>query len=461
MIALIVLAGVYCMRLILKMHWITTGVIALYLLIALRFHKRHYRRMLNERQRFHEVTEYLDTLLYAFYKEEKVERALSDAEAALADGPMREVVKESLAHMHMTFDDTDVMRESLELIEHAYPCARIRTAHEFLIHVESYGGQIDRPVKLLLSDKKRWEDRILLTMKERSKMFGDIVMSIAASLTICGIILYLPVMDMDISGNVICQILTAAVIILDDWIFLRAQRYMETDWLKLDVSADTEDEKRMEEYIRYKPRRAFRLSLALALPFAVGLGVSVWQRSELAAAVCLLLALLMLNQHRVGRYLARRSLTKRIKCAFPNWLLDIVLLLQSENVQVAILKSKAHVPPVLSRELESLTDRLAMEPEAAEPYHTFLQEFQIPEVHSAMSMLFSLSMGHSNQADRQLGELIDRNLKMLDAAEKERLSNLASGMYLLFLTPVLTASFKLVVDMAIFMLSFLTGTGIG
>ena len=78
-----------------------------------------------------------------------------------------------------------------------------------------------------------------------------------------------------------------------------------------------------------------------------------------------------------------------------------------------------------------------------------------------MSMLFSLSMGHSNQGDRQLGELIDRNLEMLDAAEKERISNLSSGMYLLFLAPVVTASVKLVIDMAVFMLSFLGSAGIG
>lgn len=130
-------------------------------------------------------------------------------------------------------------------------------------------------------------------------------------------------------------------------------------------------------------------------------------------------------------------------------------------MQVAIQKSQAHVPPVMEDELVRLVDRLMMKPEDAAPYHAFLQEFQIPEVHSAMSMLFSLSMGHSNQGDRQLAELIERNQEMLDLAEKERMHNLASGMYLLFLAPVLTASFKLVADMAIFMLLFLTSAGIG
>lgn len=135
--------------------------------------------------------------------------------------------------------------------------------------------------------------------------------------------------------------------------------------------------------------------------------------------------------------------------------MDIILLLQSENVQMAFRKSQEHVPAVLRHEVELLVERIEMEPESAEPYHKFFQEFQIPEIHSAMSMLYAISMGSSNRADRQIGELIGRNLIMLDAAEKERLSNLSSGMYLLFLAPVVTASLKLVTDMAIFMLTFL------
>jgi hypothetical protein len=71
-------------------------------------------------------------------------------------------------------------------------------------------------------------------------------------------------------------------------------------------------------------------------------------------------------------------------------------------------------------------------------------------------MLYSLSVGNSGSADRQVSELITKNQDMLENAEEERMKNKNSGMYLLFLAPVLTASFKLVADMAIFMLTFLS-----
>ena len=115
----------------------------------------------------------------------------------------------------------------------------------------------------------------------------------------------------------------------------------------------------------------------------------------------------------------------------------------------------------MERDLEILNDRLQIAPESPEPYHAFMQEFQIPEVHSAMSMLYALSMGNSDRADQQVGELITRNLSMQDAVETERLHNRNSGLYLLFLAPVVTASFKLLVDMALFMLTFLQSSGIG
>lgn len=460
MIYFLILVGIYGLKVLLKMHWIASVVTGILLFAMLPKHRKQYRRMQEENNRFLEATEYLDSLLYAFSKDEKVERALTDVEAALMDGKMKEKVREALEHLRMTFDDSDVMKDALGIIENAYPCSRIHTAHDFIVHVEQYGGRIEHPIGLLLSDKKRWENRILAAMKERKKMFTDIVMSISASLVICGIILYLPVMNMDISQNAVCQVLTVVAIFLDDMIFLRAQRFLSVDWLKLDVTTSKEDGKRMQEYHSYEENKAVRLSILFAAPFAVGTFVCLYLGKELWTLGFLLLMTLMLNQHRVGHHLLRKNLIKSIKCAFPNWLMDIVLLLQSENVQMAIRKSMLQAQPVLSGAITEMTEQMEMQPESAAPFHAFLQEFAIPEVHSAMSMLFSVSMGQSNQADKQLKELIDRNLQMLDITEKERINNLGSGMYLLFLAPVLTASFKLVVDMGIFMLSFLTSAGI-
>ena len=440
MIELLVIAGLYTLRLLLKMQWMTTVIFGLYMLVRVRIYRKRFRQIKEQKLRFEEACEYMDTFLYAFVKEGKVERALTDAHQVLGNGPMREAVEEGLDHLYMVYDDsqTDIMRNALGIIDREYPCERIRTMHDFAVHVESYGGAIDTSVDLLLRDKSRWEKRIHITMKERQKMFMDVVLSIVAS-----------------------QVLTFIVLLLDDWIFAQAQKYLMVDWLQLDGVRQENNRQKVERYYLYDAKKERKLSVVMAGICGILTAWALYAGQQVWAAAGMFLTLFMVNQHRIGRRLATKKLIKNIKSAFPVWLMDIVLLLQSENVQMALVKSQEHAPLVLERDLEILNDRLQIAPESPEPYHAFMQEFQIPEVHSAMSMLYALSMGNSDRADQQVGELITRNLSMQDAVETERLHNRNSGLYLLFLAPVVTASLKLLVDMALFMLTFLQSSGIG
>ena len=104
---------------------------------------------------------------------------------------------------------------------------------------------------------------------------------------------------------------------------------------------------------------------------------------------------------------------------------------------MALRKSIDMVPLVLKRELEDLNARLEIDPESSVPYHLFLKDFDLPEIHSAVGMLYALSIGNSSNADKQIGELISRNLVIMDIADTERLHNKNSGMYLLFLVYLL------------------------
>ena len=96
-------------------------------------------------------------------------------------------------------------------------------------------------------------------------MFADIVMSIAASLIICCIILYLPVMNIDISSNIISQVLTIVVLILDDMILSRAQKYLAVDWLVIDNEDEKQQRQRLKRYMEYDRHKEIRLSFLLAL----------------------------------------------------------------------------------------------------------------------------------------------------------------------------------------------------
>lgn len=456
MVYFIGLVIIYFLHVLLKLNlWITLALVV-YALVMIPKHCKWYQRSVDNQKRFYEVSLYLDTILYAFVKEEKVELAVRDVSQTLPVGRMKELVSQVLDYMTLTFDEVEVLEEALALVDKEYPCKRIRDVHKFMTHVEYYGGEIEKPVNLLLADKTRWEKRVKEAIAGRKKQFTDVVLSVIASLIICGAIIYLPVMNMDISGEWILQIFTMIVIVADDLVILRAQKYLAVDWISMQLS---EDEAyyvaKMESFRNYNMDKEKRVSYFLGFGGMVITALVFFIGNEWMVVLLLAITLFLMNQHRIGRRLMEKTLTREIKYAFPNWLLDLVLLLQSENVQVALQKSREYVPSVLQKELELLTERLEMQPESSEPYHQFLKGFSIPEIHSAMGILYSLSIGNSGNADKQISELVEKNLELLDVTESELLKSSASGMYVLFLVPVLTASFKLVVDMVLLMIEFL------
>lgn len=455
MIYFIAFVIVYALYVLLKLNIYTTGFLLVYACFMIPFHKKRYEVFQQNKKRFFEVSNYLDTLLYSFVKEEKIVLAVYDVNQTLPKGQMKQLVEKAFDYMQMTFDELSVLQEGLGMIEKEYPCQRLRDVHQFMIHVEYYGGEIERPVNLLLADKARWEKRIQEAIAQRYKQFIDVILSVSASLLICGAIVYLPVMDMNISEEWAIQIVTVFVVMINDLIVYKAQRFLMVDWIQIQLTEDAEYYvKKMQEFHNYDEKKERRLSLLLGIAGSVMTLLFHLFGNKWLVLAGLLLTLLFFNQHRVGKNLMRKTLIREVKYAFPNWLLDLVLLLQSENVQVALMKSREHVPGVLREELLQLIERLESQPESSEPYHMFLQEFAIPEVHSAMGILYSLSIGSSGNADRQISELVEKNLALLDDTERELLKNSSSGMYVLFLFPVVVASFKLIVDMVFLMLAF-------
>ena len=455
MIYFIALIIVYTLHVVLKLNWYMTAFLGVFACVMVPCHKKRYETFQRNKNRFFEVSSYLDTLLYSFVKEEKVVLAISDVSQTLPQGEMKQLVEKALDYMQLTFDEIEVLREGLKMIEVKYPCQRLRDVHKFMIHVEYYGGEIERPINLLLADKARWEKRIQEAIVQRNKQFIDVILSVVAALMICGAIVYLPVMDMDISQEWVVQIVAVLVVIINELIIYRAQKYLMIDWIKIQLTEDEEYYvKKMKELYSYNEKKEKCISLFLGCLGMVLTVVLFFLKKEWLVVGSLLLTLFLLNQHHVGKGILRKNLIKEVKYAFPNWLLDIVLLLQSENVQVALQKSKEHVPGVLREELYQLLERLERQPESSEPYHLFLKDFSIPEVHSAMGILYSLSIGNSGNADKQISELVEKNLALLDDTERTLLKESSSGMYVLFLLPVVVASFKLIVDMVFLMLAF-------
>ncbi len=368
------------------------------------FLKNVYKNRYDQRQ-FLEANTYIEQFLYSFQKSGKVLTTLEDVAKLFPKGEMADAIDDAREHMLHTYDESNVMEQGLHLIFEQFPLRQISTMHRFAIQVEQNGGEYGGAILLMLEARRLWADRVYELLKEKKRRRVQVLLSILVSLILCtGLTFVSQKVKVDVSGYTLSKIVTVIVLMADFYIFYRADAKLCAGYMETEV-----DEK---EYLRQYAK--------------VKSGKKV-----------------------LGKGIAKRSVTKGLQILFPRWLMDVSLLLQSENVQMAIFKSYEDAPELLKPELKLLNERLRLHPTDMEPYLAFLQDFPLPEVQSTMKMLYSISEGTGGNAKSQIQDIIRRNQVLLDKAERIKNEDALAGMYALFLAPQLTGAAKLLVDMLV------------
>ena len=95
-------------------------------------------------------------------------------------------------------------------------------------------------------------------------------------------------------------------------------------------------------------------------------------------------------------------------------------------------------------------------PESNEPYMNFMKEFQMIEVQSAMGMLYSISSGRGGDADLQIDEILSKNASLLSQSENAANDGRLAALYWQFLFPSIIGGGKLVADMTLVTIAFMT-----
>jgi hypothetical protein len=420
-----------------------------------------------ERQRFTDVNVYVEQMLYAFKNSQRILTALEDVRVLFPSGSaMRESIETAIG---VITDPTSVSHhenaeeKALEGIEKRYPNDYVKSLHRFMLKVEGIGGDFDSSVDLLLDNRAMWENRVYKLQDGRRQKRSEILGSVIAALLLCLVMLYILPAQADISGMLPVRIANVAMIILFVRIYLAADTKLSADLLRSKTYQD--DEKLLRDYRRYlayDPRKGLRTSLLYAaLPaLLIAAGALLIHNTWVIAAGAVLLPF-MLTQHLLGHRLLGKRLHRQISTAFPQWLMELALLLQSEgSVQTAIVKTIPTALPVLRPELVKLRDRLNENPTSPDPYMRFFEDFHMPEITTSMQMLYSLSIGSGGDADTQIPNIVKRNNTILDRAEELQNNASLMGLYALFLLPTLLGGIVLMVDMTMFLLAFMSNLGI-
>ncbi len=384
-------------------------ILCVWIAILLPFFLRNTYRNRYEQKRFMEANTYVEQFLYSFQKSGKILTSLEDVGKLFAKGEMHDAINDAIDYMKHTYDDADVEKGALDIIEEMYPVTQITTMHRFVLSVEKNGGEYTGSILLMLDSRRMWADRVYTQLKEKNHNRMQILVSVFVSLILCVLIgVVAQNMQITLADYAIVQVSTLLVLMLDFLIF-----YFGDAKLSSGIMDETFDDgpylRAYEQYQKLKNR-----------PY-----------------------------HYMKKNMLKNRIARGLQIVFPQWMMQISLLLQNENVQVAITKSYDDAPRLMQEDLANLIEKLRLYPTEIEPYLSFLEDYQLPEVASAMKMLYSISEGTGGDEGAQISDMIRRNQILLDQSDRLRDEDALAGMYALFLAPQLTGAAKLLADMLV------------
>lgn len=404
---------------------------------------------------------YMEQLLYSFKRSGTVLNALLETEAIFDEGVFHEVLEKAITHIQYATVTEDPEKEALTMIGEFFHCERVEEIHSFVVGAQRRGGDAGGSIALLSKNRAMWAERIANLQKEFQIIKRNITIALAATLLICILPLYLLGGDLDISSIPLCQISAVVLIGICMLIYVKADKKLCRNWIGKDTDNTGMGKKYMQVRDYDEAKEARKSQKMAVIPSLLFIGAFVYFKNISILVVGVMVVLFFFNQYKIGHNLAKKKVAREIVKQFPNWLMEVALLLQTDNVQIAIRKSVDNAPEVLVPALEMLIYELEEEPNAIEPYHRFLKEYRNSDVQSTMKMLYSLSSGNAGEVGKQIEELIDRNNAMMDKAERLEQEDKIIGMKIYILLPSLLASFKLMVDMALLLVVFLQNITFG
>ncbi len=417
-----------------------------------------YKRMY-EQKRFADVTDYMEQVLYSFRKERKVLAALRDCKNAIPDGMMKRSIDEAIAYMEAGQIQTEkgAIMEALSSIEKYYDCDRLHMVHEFLAGAEERGGEIEQSIELLVEDIEVWKRQTYELQKNKKTHQTECILSIVVAALVCGADMYImeKVKSMAYAGGDITifqqfpvQISSLVFVLICLFAFYKSSKRMTADWLN--KQKDEAAALKAYEYVmNFDEPKALRGSLCMAGIFFAGAAICYLWFLKIVSLLLLLVGIFMAFQHRFSYQMNLRDVKQSLYRAFPEWMFDMALLLQNNNVQVAITKSLPKAQLILKGELEELLVRIKENPSDARSYTLFCEKFDVPEIATCMKMLYSVSESGAGDAQKQIENLIRHVHKLQEKEAALENENITFKMRAISFYPVGGTSVKMFVDMTI------------
>lgn len=414
---------------------------------------------LYEEKKFEDLTAYMEQLLYSFKRRAKILTALEDTKLLFVQGKSRlyDGIEYAVSHIQSAQSGGNLYEEAFFEIEKEYGCKRLYKTHDFLIKVERAGGNPDAAIEILLNDRKMWIDRIYGLQKEKKNIKIKVTIGIGLSLLICAMSILMLPREFHITQNPVSQAVTAATIILNMLIWYVAQKKLSGSLILSDEDTQTSEICEKYEYVVHGDRKREKIKYMIwGIAFA---GSAIWLRDiagTAAAAAAFGAAGWMMTQEKRKYRNARKAVVREVEKRFPEWLMNLSLQLQTDNVHVSLKKTISDAPQILKKDVIRLVEEIEQQPNSLHPYICFMKEFQIPDVLSAMKILYSMAAFGTGEMGNQIDALVQRNSVMMDRAERLKEEDMMAGVGFLVLLPMITGVVKMLADLVLVIIEILS-----
>ena len=420
-----------------------------------------------EQKKFTDAVDYMEYMLYEFKKKPKILYALRAAEDSCT-GDIKKRIKKAIDYIENGVYRNNLYKEAFYFIEEGYDCERMAVIHQFLMKIEAEGGEYQDSLNIILDDVKSWTERTYEFQKEKANIKQKVLITIILSLIMCAILTKVSAQVYDITDSMLYQSVTTGLLIAFIILFASVQKKLSGSWL---IGDATPRKKMFQQYalalagdvktLRQKelPNAIIYAALGLLFLFGGGLFPVISQFKNLGYLLIIFAGFTYFIKPSSDIKSAKNNTIKEINKEFPSWFRNLAINLQKETVHVSIKQSLKDAPLVLKPSLISLIKELDDDPVTMKPYINFLSTFELPDISSAMKMLYSLNEAGQDEVVTQINTLVTRNNQLLEKSERLKNSDSIAITGYLVVLPMVFSLVKMIVDMALILVGFMGSVG--
>jgi hypothetical protein len=398
--------------------------------------------------------DYMEQMLSSFKRHPKMLEALQDTYTIFIKGEIHTKRQMAIAIQKAIYiiqsgevgSANSIYRNAVKEIETEFGCHRLTTMHDYMEKVEQRGGEYKQAADILLSEHALWKTNMEKLKKDQATKRVGIYIITSVCVGVCALPAFLDSLTEGFTKNILYQICSMIFLIIVWLLFVIAENKLNS-WWNFDC-AITDEQRVLKNYQLYQgfdlkksKKTYFIIALGCYLIAAVGLLTRTYW-----LAVAGIFYGVYISHYPVGRYRRLyKSVRRALEFQYPQWMMELTLLLQTENVYVSLQDSVKSAPLILRKEINRLTARLENEPDSVEPYNDFFADLNMDNISTSMRNLYSIdSLGI--QEESTLLHLIEHNNELLNKAEQikgqERINVWTVYMYL----PLLSSGVKIIMD---------------